>query len=286
MAKKRVFGWVPDLPDARDRYLSAKPGAKLPVRVDLRELFTPVEDQGNIGSCTAQAYAGVLEYLDHKKDDQWVDVSRLYIYYNERRLINEVGNDSGARLRDGIKALKRWGACREDLWPYDPSAFTTRPPQSAYKDGASRKITAYYRCNSLYDIRYSLNAGYPVAFGFSVYDSFMNIGRDGIMPMPDFNKESLNGGHAVVACGFDDEAQHLIVRNSWGNRWGDQGYFYMPYAYVFNDLSDDFWTVTNVEDPLKVYENEPDVYYIPIISIFVWLYEKIKGKLTHKPKEA
>lgn len=260
----RKYGWKPDLPDHRDLYLKVSRLRILPSFVDLREHCTPVEDQGEIGSCSAQAFVANMEYLDRVKDDKYVDLSRLFVYYNTRY---DKGNDTGGFLRDGIKCLVKYGACDEKLWGYDPSLFAELPPEVAYKDGLKRKITKYERIEGLKGIRQSLADGNPVVFGFSVYENFNYIGSDGLMSMPTGRNE---GGHAVLAVGYSDRLKVLIVRNSWGAGWGDKGYFYMPYDYITSDLTADFWTITGMPHPVGTFDfgGEDVKWYIPITGIW------------------
>jgi C1A family cysteine protease len=287
---KHVYKWRPDVPDARDLCLKISRFRKLPSKVDLRDKCSSVEDQGSIGSCSAQAFVAVMEYLDRKDDDQWTDLSRLFVYYNSR---TDPNDDSGAYLRDGTKALAKFGACDETIWPYDIARYTVKPPDLAYKDGLKRRITEYRRTESLDGVQQSLADGFPVVFGFSVYESFETeeVAKTGIVPMPAENEQML-GGHAVVAVGYDDFTACLIVRNSWGPDWGDKGYFYMPYEYVSKELADDFWVITRVPLP-KIGEEpwQPDYsdvkWYLPITTIIkaigtIW--EKIFGSKPHNRK--
>ena len=245
------YGWIPDLPDQRDyaySLLLGKPTPPLPA-VDLRSQCTPVEDQGELGCCTACALVGNLEYLKEKQVQRTDNFSKLFLYYNERVIRKTTGTDSGASLRDGIKTLVKVGDCLESLCPYDISQFTTTPSREAYADAANHQITRYYRLSSLMDMHNTLSSGYPFVFGFAVYESFESetVAKTGIVPLPT-PTEHLLGGHAVLAVGYDDDQACLIVRNSWGSAWGDQGYFYMPYDYVTNSkLASDFWTIRDME---------------------------------------
>lgn len=273
----RKYGWIPDLPDQRDHVYRPKV-VLLPEKVDLRFHCSPVEDQETIGSCTAQAFAGILEYIDRLSDAKHTDVSRLFIYYNERLLEGTTGEDSGAYIRDGIKSLVRWGACDEYLWPYKLRMFNVTPAGIAYEDGVKRRIQKYQRITDrLYGVKSALASGNPVVFGFSVYQSFNRIGSNGVMAMPGTD-ERLEGGHAVLAVGYDDAAGHLIIRNSWGAGWGDKGYFYMPYSYVENEnLSDDFWIITERQEFTTGEDIEFPVdtkWYFPFISIIQWIVDR------------
>jgi C1A family cysteine protease len=242
---KRKYTWKPDVPDKRD-YLFSKIVAKLPTSVDLRSTCSRIEDQGNLGSCTANALAGAVEFLENKNRTTFFDASRLFIYYNERVLEGTVSYDSGAMLRDGIKTLNKQGFCTEPLWPYLISKFKLKPNNACYTDAAKRKISTYQRVVGLSAMKNCLASGYPFVFGFAVYDSFESdeVANTGTVPMPGPG-ESLLGGHAVLAVGYDDVAQRILVRNSWGTNWGTSGYFTLPYNYI-NDtnLADDMWMIT------------------------------------------
>jgi C1A family cysteine protease len=245
---KRVFGWVPDVPDQRDFLLKSvlKVPAKLPASVDLSKGCSKVEDQGELGSCTANALAGALEFLERKdKIKPFVDFSRLFVYYNERVIEHTVRSDSGAMLRDGIKTLAKQGACSEKSWPYDVTKFAKKPGVPCYKEAMDHCITSYHRIVTVDEMRACLAEGYPFVFGFAVYESFQaqKVSKTGVVDMPKQGERSL-GGHAVMAVGYDDATKRFLVRNSWGTTWGKKGYFTMPYDYVGNrDLSDDFWTI-------------------------------------------
>jgi C1A family cysteine protease len=238
------YGWVPDMPDQRDfLYRAIKPVIRLPKKVDLRKSCSLVEDQGSLGSCTAQALAGNLEFLDNLPDAKYIDVSRLFIYYNERVLMDTVDYDSGASLRDGIKCLKNKGVCKETLWPYKIDKFTRKPPPKCYQDAKKRCIKSYHRISVLNEMLTCLAEGFPFVFGFSVYESFQTqkVARSGIVNMPK-KKEKILGGHAVMAVGFNQKDKRFLVRNSWGKDWGMSGYFTMPYKYL-EELAGDFWTI-------------------------------------------
>nr|MBU1327687.1 C1 family peptidase [Candidatus Omnitrophota bacterium] len=241
---KRSYGWVPDRPDQRDYlYKAIRPVVRLPKKVDLREFCSIVENQETLGSCTANALAGNLEYLDHRIDDVYEDVSRLFIYYNERVLEDTVDYDSGASLRDGIKTLRKQGACWEKTWPYLIERFTRKPSKKCYAEAKKRRIESYHRINSLPEMLTCLAEGYPFVFGFTVYESFQSqrVARTGVANIPK-KKEKVLGGHAVLAVGYNQKQKRFIVRNSWGTKWGKDGYFTMPYEYL-ETLSADFWTI-------------------------------------------
>ena len=243
----RRLGWIHQLPDIRDFKLFLMP-VSLPPAVDLRIDCPPVYDQGDLGSCTANALAGDFEYDRIKQNKDFFMPSRLFIYYNERVIEDTVRLDNGAIIRDGIKTMARQGVCSEKDWPYIINRYRTKPCRKYYTRALKNQITEYYAVNQSSDqLKGCLAAGFPFVFGFSVYQSFFNIKTDGIMPMP-LPSESVEGGHAVMCVGYSDLKQTYIVRNSWSEKWGDQGYFYMPYEYIYNaNLCSDFWTIKYVE---------------------------------------
>ena len=254
LAIRRIkrYGWIPDLPDRRDRLYAAPVGVVLPPRVDLRDGCPPAYDQGDLGSCTAHAIAGAVEFAMRKQ--QLTDVftpSRLFIYYNERVIEGTVDEDAGAMLRDGIKSVARLGAPHEGLWPYVIAKFRARPTRPVYTDGLEHQALLYRRITQTLDqLKGCLATGFPFVFGFAVYESFESavVRRTGRVPMP-APHEALLGGHAVLAIGYDEREGVFLIRNSWGSAWGDDGYCTMPYAYLTDpNLSDDFWTITLIED--------------------------------------
>jgi C1A family cysteine protease len=244
---------LPDLPDHRDHIFSAPAPVLtvLPPKVDLRPACPPtVYDQGRLGSCTANAIAAAFEFdLGKQKLPDFMP-SRLFIYYNERKIEGTVDSDSGAMIRDGIKSVAKQGVCTEDAWPYDISKFTDQPTKECYTAAKDNQALSYQRIpQSLNQMRGCLANGYPFVFGFTVYESFESseVAQTGVVPMP-VDGESVLGGHAVLAVGYDDETQRFLVRNSWGSGWGDGGYFTIPYAYLTNrGLASDFWTIAKVE---------------------------------------
>lgn len=243
------YGWIPDVPDQRD-HLYAAPIARLrafPPKTDLRRQCPAVYDQGELGSCTGNAVAGAVQF-DRRKLKRRPDFvpSRLFIYYNERVIEHTVESDSGAQIRDGIKTVAKQGVCPETEWPYDIAKFAVKPAAACYQHAKKYRAIGYQRVvQSLTQMKGCLASGYPFVFGFTVYESFESdqVARTGVVPMP-AAAEKMLGGHAVLAVGYDDNAQRFIVRNSWGRRWGIAGYFTMPYAYLADDnLAADFWTI-------------------------------------------
>jgi C1A family cysteine protease len=242
------YGWIPDLPDPRDfTYSVIGPmAAKLPDLVDLRKQCPPVYDQGQLGSCTANAIGAALEFDRIKQKLKVFTPSRLFIYYNERVIEHTVKSDSGAQLRDGIKSVAKQGDCPETEWPYNINKFAVAPPKNCYTDALKYKAVQYMSVTqNLTNMQGCLAEGYPFVFGFTVYESFESpaVAKNGMMPMPKSGEKVL-GGHAVLAVGYDNSKRVFIVRNSWSDGWGDGGYFYMPYAYLLDDnLADDLWTI-------------------------------------------
>jgi C1A family cysteine protease len=272
------LGWIPDIPDARDHMFKiTKPEfldrkKALPAKIDLRtdqamQLF-PILDQGQLGSCTANAISAAMTFatIKSKKKEEGATFSqvtmgdsnlfipsRLFIYYNERVMENSVESDSGAMIRDGIKSVNKQGAPKEATWPYNIAQFANKPSDQSYNEALTHQVLLYRRLDNrdINQLKGCLAQGFPFVLGFAVYDSFqtMQMAQSGIMPMPDISREQLLGGHAVLAVGYDDAKQWFIIRNSWGDDWGDKGYFYMPYRFITNtNYSDDFWTITLMEE--------------------------------------
>jgi C1A family cysteine protease len=248
---KRTYGWKPDIPDHRDIRFGAKRPvpATLPDQVDLRPLCSRVEDQLNLNSCTGNALAGALEFLEKKDKLRVLNLSRLFIYYNERAMEHSVQSDDGAYIRDGIKTLVKLGVCTESKWPYDESSWKAKPHAACYQQALQHQILSYARLQTVDEMRACLAEGYPFVFGFSVYESFESdeVAKSGVLSMPGPDEQQV-GGHAVLAVGYDNTQRRFTIRNSWGPKWGMKGYFTMPYEYVGNrDLSDDFWTIRRGE---------------------------------------
>lgn len=258
----KKYNWNPDLPDHRDKKyktlrLADVAPAALPASVDLEALCSPVFDQGQIGSCTANSLAGNLEFLElgemkasqtnapEEFDAKFEHFSRLFIYWNERVLEGDPHQDGGAQIRDGIKTLASIGACTELVWPYNPNNLYHKPTQESFTQASAHKITQYLRLESIDDMKHCLAAGFPFVFGFTVYGQMESeqMAKDGILAMPT-GDDAPEGGHAIMCVGYDDKTQMMKIRNSWGPDWGVRGYFFMPYEYISNsDLASDFWTI-------------------------------------------
>jgi C1A family cysteine protease len=223
----------------------------LPAKADLRAQCPPVYDQGQLGSCTANAIAGAIQF-DRLKQQLTPDFtpSRLFIYYNERAIEHSTASDSGAQIRDGIKSVAKQGDCPETEWPYVIAKFKTKPSAACYADARKYKVVLYQRmAQTLSQLKCCLASGYPFVFGFTVYESFesASVAKTGHATLPR-SGDAVIGGHAVAGVGYDDAKQWFIVRNSWGAGWGMKGYFTLPYAYVTDSsLASDFWTIRVVQ---------------------------------------
>jgi C1A family cysteine protease len=268
--KVQRYGWKPDLPDFRDHVYSAPPppAGGMPPLMDLRHHCPAVYDQLQLGSCTANAIGGDFEFnqIKEKVPHVWRP-SRLFIYYNERVMEGDVSQDAGAQIRDGIKSVNTQGACSEDLWTYSDDTtsatpkFAEQPPKWCY-DNAAKHLASSYQAvpQTITQIKGCIASGFPMVFGFTVYESFESpqVASTGVLSMPGSN-ESVVGGHAVLAVGYNDTATvtnpdgttstgMILVRNSWGAGWGQAGYFEMPYDYIVNpNLASDLWTIRYVQ---------------------------------------
>lgn len=233
---------IKDRVDERDFKYESKKKSK-PKLVDLRPQMPPVVDQGQLGSCTANAIvSGLMQYW-LKKAGNSIQLSRLFLYWFERFLENTVNEDSGAMIADGMKVAQKIGVCPELDYEYDISKFTSQPDISDIVDAIDYRISSYHRVKNLEECKSALADEYPVVIGILVYDSFESaeVARTGMMPIPKQGEQQL-GGHAVLVVGYDDERKLFIVRNSWSENWGDKGYFYMPYECFENGIVMDAWT--------------------------------------------
>jgi C1A family cysteine protease len=289
MIEARGMGWLPDYPDFRDytvdhdqvtpkmkslgehasiRAMLAKVGvskadeAGLPASVDLRQWCSPVEDQGQIGACTAHAGVGMVEYFERKAHGKHTDASRLFLYKVTRNMLHWTG-DTGGFLRSTMGALTLFGVPPEEYWPYKPADFDKEPPAFCYAYAQNYQAISFYRLDSpgaaaaelLMRIKTNLAAGLPAMFGFSVYAGISQASTTGKIPFPTTG-EKIVGGHAVMAVGYDDKMKvantspggvvssgALLIRNSWGSDWGVAGYGWLPYDYVLKGLADDWWSL-------------------------------------------
>lgn len=249
--KQQRYGWIPDIPDARDFKYSAtrEQLSNLPPSVDLQDKCPPVYDQGQLGSCTANGIGAALEFDLKKQGMEDFMPSRLFIYYNERVIEGTVDSDAGAMIRDGVKTVNSLGVCPESVWAYNIGQFTEKPSDEAYKVAINNKALAYHRVpRDLPHMKAVLVSGLPFVVGFSVYSYFesQEMADKGVLDIPSPD-ETLLGGHCVLVVGYDDAKGCFKVRNSWGPNWGLNGYFWMKYDYLLNtNLSDDFWVINKV----------------------------------------
>ena len=240
-------------PNAKRYAASASSVSNLPPKVDLRGQLTPVENQGELSSCVANACAGAYEYLvkQHRGDDAY-DVSRLFVYYNARAREGAEGEDEGSIIADAIEGLREKGACSEETWPYDEEMVNEQPSDEAFEEASQFLVEDVQLVpTTLQAWKTALAEGYPIIFGISLYESFDKQKRKGLVPMPTTTESSRasHGGHSMLCVGYSDPDKLFIIRNSWGEDWGDNGYCYIPYDYLMNKKFNDgdSWIIRQVE---------------------------------------
>ena len=236
-----VKGYVPMKAAPGSKTFAAAPSIKeikLPRTVDLRSKMTKVEDQGRTSSCVANAVAGAYEYWTRLALNQDYDVSRLFIYYNARWRNGDQDKDEGSYIQFAMQGLKEFGACPEKAWPFEKPLLLKKPNGDAYEQASQVKVKEMQQVPlELEAWKQALASGYPIVFGCRLFDSFDECTRrGGVVPMPNPKDlaRSSHGGHAMCAVGYSEKEQVFIVRNSWGDKWGDKGYCYMPYNYMMN----------------------------------------------------
>jgi C1A family cysteine protease len=243
-----------------------KKAPALPASIDLRAWCAPIENQGSLGSCTANAGVGVVEYFEKRSFGTYINASRLFLYKVTRDLLGWTG-DTGAYLRTTMASLVLFGIPPEKFWPYAIAKFDIEPSAFLYAFAQNYQAIQYYRLDPpgtatnvlLSRIKTYLAAGLPSMFGFSVYNSYTQANTNGKIPFP-VPGEAVVGGHAIVAVGYDDRMKiknttpgsvettgALLVRNSWGTAWGVNGYGYLPYDYVLKSQAVDWWSLIKNE---------------------------------------
>jgi hypothetical protein len=253
-SKMNLKGGLFGPPNPKDYRMTFKDVA-IPDKVDLRQYCTTVEDQGQLGSCTANATVGALEYLYTKRDGRSVDLSRLFAYYNSRRIRGTISQDSGAYICDAMASILAFGVCREDIWPYNINTFTAEPSQQAYQEAMMHEAVQYARVDGADGSINALALGFPVVFGTRIPERcYQEAASTGVFPIPS-DEEIMNnqgGGHCMLIVGYDKPKKIFLVRNSWGERWGDRGYCYIPFEVMVKcSPPDGFWVVGELAKPGK-----------------------------------
>lgn len=242
-----TYGFKPSPVDLLDQPADTT-GLPILDEVDPRSEMPAPYDQGQLGSCTANAIAAAVEYDAILNERHFGTPSRLFIYFEERKREGTVGEDSGAFGRDGFKVLRKTGVPPETDWPYDISKFTQPPPPQAYADATPHRIPRYVHpglsgtfAERQEALKRVLSNKQTVAFGFTVYEGFESseVARTGIVPMPGPGERQV-GGHEVLLVGYlKSEPDYALVRNSWGSGWGLGGYFLFPWQYLLGPEASD-----------------------------------------------
>jgi len=247
MKTKRIYNLKKQTPDHRDfqakKLLNVHASVVLPPAVDIRSKCPAVYDQGTLGSCSANAGIAARVMLDNLS----ADLSRLFQYYMERKIEHDVNTDGGAQMRDIGKALLNYGATPEVYFPYVIANFKKAPTHDAITHALTYKIKSYHAVADVTGIKQILALmQQPVLSGIDVYASFESdkVAKTGLVPVPKPNEKNL-GGHAILIVGYNDAKKWFICRNSWGETWGDKGYFYLPYDFFTKGFASDFWVLQN-----------------------------------------
>ncbi len=233
--------------DLEDEY---QPMATVASSIDLRKNFPTVRDQGDMGACSAFALVGIFEYILKKNGQADIDLSEQFVYYNARKKEGASRVDAGSSLYDIIQTLKSDGVCLEHLFPYNPNNLAQEPPVEAIDDAQMRKVVVAKNVKkNLHDIKSAVYEGYPVAISLRIFNSFHP--RKGFIRIPGESEtqSGQSGNHAMIICGYNDEARVFVVRNSWGRKFGDKGYCYIPYGYIENEtLLNGACIITGISD--------------------------------------
>jgi C1A family cysteine protease len=245
------FGWKKDPVDPRDKKFKITAPHTLPPSVDLRPRMPLIYNQLDIGSCVGNGVGGAIQFEQIKQGKKDFVPSRLFIYYGAREMEGTIQEDSGCIIRDAIKVVASQGVCPESMWVYDTKKFKDKPCPCCYKEALNNQVLEYLRISphNLYEVQHCLSEGFPVICGIILYESFMSeeVAKTGIVPMPKPNEEVI-GGHCVLIVGYDSTREMMLCRNSWGTEWGIQGYFWIPFSYIFGEeMSSDYWTIRLVE---------------------------------------
>ncbi|MGE5359543.1 MAG: C1 family peptidase [Bacteroidales bacterium] len=250
LSNVRLNGCLLGAPSKKDYRTVFDNAGAVPDRVDLRQYCTAVEDQGQIGSCTANAAVGALEYHLKRRDGDAPDLSRMFVYYNARRMRGRMMIDGGAYIRDAMASVMAFGACREDIWPYDPMLFAMEPSPQAYEDAVKHEALQYARVDSGQGTIRALAKGFPVVFATLIPPRcYEEAARTGVIPPCTASErdQPTTGGHAMLIVGYDNIERVFIVRNSWGEGWGDCGYCRIPYDVMeMCGRPDEFWVVAEL----------------------------------------
>lgn len=243
----RIDGYLSSENPNATPMLQQSQGGEIPRSVDLRPKCSPIENQGDVGSCTANAVVGALEYLQIAGGNSVTDLSRLFVYYNARRLADQEAHDVGATMEHVMASLLGYGACTERLWPYNETSWKTKPPEECYRHTVALPDMHYARVSANMDRKYVLASGLPIIFGMGVPEfSMMVVAKEtGHLVAPsDGVWEPAGGGHAMLIVGYDDNKGAWLVRNSWGEGYGLNGYFWIDYAALDHyGQPNGYWTV-------------------------------------------
>lgn len=245
------FGCPKAPADSRDKTFKSKVSLAEFPEMDLRDQCPAVRNQKDLGACTAFGTTSLFNFVRMKKGlPKWLP-SPLFTYYATREKYGEQNIDSGAYVRDALKSTVKDGVAMERLWPYDTGRFDVKPGEQIYSNAEKHQTLEYLSISSFDKSAFlgCLAEGYPFVFGIKVYSSFM-CPKKGLVTNPDKTKEALLGGHCMLCVGYAkiDDAEYMIVQNSWSTMWGDNGYGYIPMDYFITE-SYDFWTIRDTEAP-------------------------------------